>query len=162
MLPSVISEKIMPCKDIFDTKIKLLEERLHQAATPLQMSALADEWLKQYLMEGYSNDRGKITVSSNLIVGSGGLVNIDDLAHCVCMSVRNFERNFILGTGMAHKQLCCVMRFNTALNLKLISPKSTRTIIAHEAGYFDQMHLIKDFKRFAVKRHPPYSGIRHY
>lgn len=158
ILPSAVSEKIVGCGEIFDSRIRLLEERLHEADTPLQMCSLADEWLMSHL-KTLANIGNKITLSSNIIVQCGGLVNIDDLAHFSCMSIRNFERSFMLGTGMSPKQLCCIARFNTALNLKLNAPKSTWTIIAHGAGYFDQMHLIKDFKRFCGEA--PSSLLRH-
>ena len=64
------------------------------------------------------------------------------------MSMRNFERTFINETGMTPKQLCCISRFNHALELKLNYPAINWTSIAYQSGYFDQMHLIKDFKRF--------------
>ncbi len=63
------------------------------------------------------------------------------------MSIRSFERHFNEQVGMSPKQLCCVTRFNHALDLKLKTPAIDWTTIAYKSGYFDQMHLIKDFKR---------------
>jgi AraC-like DNA-binding protein len=48
--------------------------------------------------------------------------------------------------GMSPKLYCRVSRLDYALRLKECDPGSTWTDITYQAGYFDQMHLIKDFK----------------
>lgn len=65
------------------------------------------------------------------------------------MSIRNFERSFHSATDMSPKMPCCVTRFNKALELKLQNPKMPWTSVAHQTGYFDQMHIIKEFKKFS-------------
>lgn len=45
--------------------------------------------------------------------------------------------------------LCCVTRFNNALEAKMQNFKADWTSIAHQTVYFHQMHLIKEFKRFS-------------
>lgn len=78
-----------------------------------------------------------------------GFMHVDVLAQNANMSMRNFERLFNLVTGIAPKLLCSITRFNHALELKVQNPKMAWTSVAHQSGYFDQMHLIKDFKRFS-------------
>ena len=107
-------------------------------------------------MDNYSE---RITIAANLITKNAGLVNIDSLAHFTCMSMRNFERIFTNETGMSPKQLCCISRFNNALELKLKYPSMKWISVAHQSGYFDQMHLIKDFKRFCGEA--PASLLKH-
>ncbi len=64
------------------------------------------------------------------------------------MSVRTFERRFTEQVGVAPKMYLKLFRLNQALHLRLLSPAKSWTAIAHECGYFDQMHFIKDFKQF--------------
>jgi AraC-like DNA-binding protein len=64
------------------------------------------------------------------------------------MSVRNFERRFLEQVGVSPKSFCRLVRFNSALNFKINNPKTSWTKVAYEFGYYDSMHLIKDFKQF--------------
>ncbi|MEO7120035.1 MAG: helix-turn-helix domain-containing protein [Ginsengibacter sp.] len=158
--PLEIADKIIWSEDIFNSEIKLLHEQLYEATTLAAMAALANSWLLPYLNKKRPVDfKDRITAAANLITKNAGLVNIDTLADHACMSMRNFERIFISETGMSPKQLCCISRFNNALDLKLNYPHLKWTCIAHKSGYFDQMHLIKDFKRFCGEA--PSSLLKH-
>ncbi len=50
---------------------------------------------------------------------------------------------------MNPKAYARIVRFSKAYRLHETFPQLSWTEIAHTAGYFDQMHLIKDFKEFA-------------
>ena len=160
VLPLELTDKIVWSEDIFNSDIKLLHERLSEAESAQAKVNLANDWLLLYLnknkMDNYSE---RITIAANLITKNAGLVNIDSLAHFTCMSMRNFERIFTNETGMSPKQLCCISRFNNALQLKLNYPSMKWISVAHQSGYFDQMHLIKDFKRFCGEA--PASLLKH-
>ena len=77
------------------------------------------------------------------------MVNVDQLAYDANMSIRTFERHFIDQVGISPKLFCNITRFNYALALKFKNPQLDWTSIASTCGYYDQMHLIKDFKKFA-------------
>lgn len=158
--PLEIADKIVWSGDIFNSEINLLHEQLYEAKSVAAMAELANNWLLQYLNKKRRVDyKDRITATANLITKNAGLINLDTLAHYACMSMRNFERIFISETGMSPKQLCCISRFNNALELKLSYPSIKWTSIAHQSGYFDQMHLVKDFKRFCGEA--PASLIKH-
>lgn len=158
--PLEIANKIIWSRDLFNSEINLLQEQLYEAKNVNIMAKVADEWLLKFLRKKRSfNYKNCITVAANIITKNAGLINLDKLANFACMSVRNFERVFIQETGMSPKQLCCICRFNNALERKLNNPSMNWTSIAHQSGYFDQMHLIKDFKRFCGNA--PTSLIKH-
>lgn len=147
--PHEIVDKIVWSGDIFKSDIKILHEKLFDTKSLVAMTELLNVWLLHYLNKKRRVDyKAFITAAANLIIKNGGLVNIESLAANACMSKRNFERIFINEIGMTAKELCCISRFNNALDLKLNSPSMNWTSIAHQSGFFDQMHLIKDFKRF--------------
>lgn len=158
--PVEIVDKIVWSGDIYKSDIQLLHEQLYEAKSVTAMAELANNWLLNYLNKKRRVDyKDRITVIANLITKSAGLININTLADYACMSMRNLERIFINETGMSPKQLCCIARFNNALELKLSYPSMKWTSIAHQSGYFDQMHLIKDFKRFCGEA--PSSLLKH-
>lgn len=147
--PYETTDKILGTGGIPDLKLKCLYERLAEADSMTARAELSNQWLLQWLNKQRSIDcTDSITASANLIIKQAGLVSLDKLVHCANMSIRSFERHFNEQVGISPKQLCCISRFNHALDLKLRRRDLDWTSIAYEAGYFDQMHLIKDFKRF--------------
>jgi AraC-like DNA-binding protein len=141
--------KLIGANDIFDVRFKLFYEQLCGAADFHEMAILANEFLLVYLKKQKSFEyKDAITSFSNIILRRRGLVNIKKMAYQANMSLKNFERHFTEQVGLSPKIFGCVARFNHAISLKLKNPKENWTSIAFESGYFDQMHLIKDFKRF--------------
>ena len=65
------------------------------------------------------------------------------------MSTRQFERAFKDRMGVSPKFYSRLVRFGKAWLLKENNPSITWTQVAYECNYFDQMHLIRDFKVFA-------------
>jgi len=64
------------------------------------------------------------------------------------LGVRQFERRFSEQVGLPPKLFTRIVRFNAALEAKVNAPRRRWTDIAHEFGYFDQMHMIRDFEDF--------------
>lgn len=145
-----ITNRIIHSEDIFGAGVKSLLSQLCGARDLLEMATLAEAYLlgqlrKQKSFEG--NDW--VTAISNKILRSGGSLPIESLAYEVNMSARSFERHFSESVGLSPKLFSSITRFNRAFGLKLQHPEMGWTSIAHACGYFDQTHMIKDFKRFA-------------
>ncbi len=150
-IPSTeVLNKIAWSEELFDGSIDLLHEQLCYCKDVYQMGAVADTYLlKQLKKQKLTDNKNRISHIVNSIDNRKGLINIDALASDVNMSVRNFERHFSEHIGIPPKLYCCISRFNHALDFKLRNPHRSWTSVAHEVGYFDQMHLIKDFKKFS-------------
>ncbi len=78
-----------------------------------------------------------------------GNVGIKDLGQISGLGVRQFERRFLGELGMTPKCFAKLIRFQTALDSKLAAPEKSWLEIAHLLDYHDQMHLIRDFRRYA-------------
>jgi transcriptional regulator GlxA family with amidase domain len=63
--------------------------------------------------------------------------------------MRQFERVSKERIGVPPKLFARLVRFSKAYRLRERLPLLSWTSIAFECGYFDQMHLIRDFKEFA-------------
>jgi AraC-like DNA-binding protein len=83
------------------------------------------------------------------ILKTGGMIKIDALVKSAYMSNRQFERVFKERMGVSAKFYCRLVRFTKAWLLKETKPDITWIQVAYECNYFDQMHLIRDFKEFA-------------
>ena len=58
------------------------------------------------------------------------------------------ERKFISVVGMSPKQLSRIVRMQSTLKMLEQKNFASLTSLAHENGYYDQAHFIKDFKEF--------------
>ncbi len=74
-------------------------------------------------------------------------VRIKHVARDSAMSVRSYERQFAGEMGMSPKSFARLARFARAIDLKR-SGEGSWLNISHDLGYFDQMHMSKDFQIF--------------
>jgi AraC-like DNA-binding protein len=84
-----------------------------------------------------------------LVAQDRGLHNVRRIAKSLNTSVRQLERKSLEFAGMTPQTMARVARFVHALELKQASPGKralTWTEIAHTSGYYDQAHLIRDFR----------------
>lgn len=75
-------------------------------------------------------------------------VRIGDIAGEVCMGKKQFERVFCHHVGMMPKEYARIVRFQKTL-LMMQSGVTGYADIAFAAGYSDQSHFIREFKKFA-------------
>lgn len=76
------------------------------------------------------------------------LYSIGQLADESYLSLRQLERNFIRYIGISPKTYYRMHRFLQLLQAKHNAPEQKWGSLAHEFGYYDQMHLVKEFKDF--------------
>lgn len=133
--------------ELLGNEINGISEQLREEASPQKMKAIVENYLLKKLDK--VKQRLPIDYILPLVIREGGLLNIDRLASDACLSKRQFERVFKDRIGLSPKFFSRLVRFSNAWVLKESSPGLSWIKIAHECGYFDQMHLIRDFKEFA-------------
>jgi AraC-like DNA-binding protein len=74
---------------------------------------------------------------------------LEEWAAMACLSLRQFERNFITRVGISPKLFIRIVRFEYAMKIKNDYPEKNWSEIALECGYTDSSHLLKEFKEFA-------------
>ncbi|HEY0495966.1 MAG TPA: AraC family transcriptional regulator [Kutzneria sp.] len=78
---------------------------------------------------------------------------VDDLAAAVGLSTRQLRRRFSIAVGLRPKAYGRVVRLHAALNLAAASAKPAWADIAQQCGFYDQPHLIAEFR--AATGRPP-------
>jgi AraC-like DNA-binding protein len=73
---------------------------------------------------------------------------VAQIARHVGMSTRQFERKSLEYFGLSPSMLNRIARFQRALLLGS-SPNMSWLEVAHAADYYDQMHMVRDFRAFA-------------
>ena len=75
---------------------------------------------------------------------ASGRCNVGDAARMAGISERQFERRSMEWAGVSPKSLARVSRFQRAIQ-ECRSGHGNWIDIAHKVGYYDQMHLVRDF-----------------
>jgi AraC-like DNA-binding protein len=141
-----LTNRIYSADELFGSAGKELLEQLHAAPSIEEMAKYADTFLlTQCKKVKTSHITACITTLSEKLFLGQDLPTVNEYAYIANMSLRNFERRFHELVGVAPKFYFKLMRFNKAISIKTISPKKNWTGIAHECGYFDQTHMVKDF-----------------
>ena len=89
-----------------------------------------------------------VAAVANRFLSERGVLGIGDAAAEAELSVRQFERQFNEQVGVPPKLYARIVRFNAALEAKMSAPRRLWTDIAHDFGYYDQMHMVRDFEDF--------------
>lgn len=126
--------------------IKELEGRLGDCPSFRSRVKVADTFLTRRIPDAQSADG--IVIATRVIDVNKGRVRIPDLASSAGISQRQFEREFGARFGLSPKLYARIVRFQAALDSKARSAAKSWTEVAHEFGYYDQMHMIHDFEEF--------------
>ncbi len=132
---------------LFGSEIRIVNEKLKEARSWLDMKNIAEAFLLQKL------DRLKTALPFDYAIRElmeyNGNLSIEKTASLSCLSIRQFERKCIERIGLSPKLFARLIRFSNAYHLKETHHDLSWTSIAHSCGYYDQMHFLKDFKEFA-------------
>jgi transcriptional regulator GlxA family with amidase domain len=91
---------------------------------------------------------------------SGGRVSVAELARAADLSTRQLERRFHERVGFAPKLFARLVRFQRALSLLRAGGASLGEVAA-ACGYYDQPHLVRDFRRFAHESPARFLRVEH-
>ena len=134
-------------QDIFGREINHVIEQFSNAISNADRIVIAEAFLFRQITK--STKPAPIDLVMPDILKHSGMLKIEQLAKTACLSNRQFERVFKERIGLSPKFYSRLVRFTKAWLMKENQPAITWTAIAYECGYFDQMHLIRDFQAFA-------------
>ena len=129
---------------------RTLESKLGAPTTGIRALAdkvLALEKILTKLLYESKTDFRILRIASK-IVERAGMISIDDLADESRLSSRQLERRFLNDVGLGPKLLSRILRFQQVFRAVDADLTSWPTV-ALDCGYYDQAHLIKDFRQFA-------------
>jgi AraC-like DNA-binding protein len=146
-MEEMLRHKEFDGEDIFGAEINDTIDALANAAGHIEMKTIAEAFLIRQATK--LKRPAPIDFVLREILKYSGLAKIDRLAKQACMSNRQFERVFKERMGLSPKFYSRHVRFAKAWLMKENNPAVTWTEIAYKCGYFDQMHMIRDFQAFA-------------
>ena len=136
----------LPLDEITDRTVEfddaVLAERVAAARTPSARIAAVDTWLKLHAAEPDPRiDRAVALLAAGR--------SVDEVAHEVNLSRQHLRRRFLRQVGVGPKTFARVTRFQRLVASIRRDANLSWAAAAADSGYFDQSHLIADFRDFA-------------
>ena len=121
-----------------------LYEQLATAGNHATRIRLVEAFLLRYV------DKSRLDLdiagAVTLIEQTQAMLRIEELAQKIGLSQSALERRFQRCVGVAPRKFASLVRLKNVVQLR--EQGVDLTTIAHTAGYYDQAHFIRDFKRF--------------
>ena len=142
-----LPNQLVPLRCISSVNTAELENRLYEASSFVDRILIVERFLLDLLYKQrrkYNFER--IEHCLKIINRSKCTVTIDQLAAEACFSRKQFERVFSEYVGATPKQFIKTIRFQHAISYKSRHMSATLTDLTYTCGYYDQAHMINDFK----------------
>ena len=124
-----------------------LMEQLRTAPGGEHFAAVVQGFLLDRLEEHYKDDAA-LDEAVKLIRSTHGQLSIEEVGERVGLSRKQLERKFVSTVGTTPKTFSRISRFLNICHHLDGYRDSTLTRLAHECGYFDQAHFIREFCTF--------------
>jgi len=129
-----------------------LESRLNDTESFNGRIQVMETFLLSRLKTGRKDwETNRILHTLSLINIAKGMITVEALASAVCLGRKQFERTFTTCVGASPKQFLRTVRFQHSLYQKQKNKELMLTELAYRCGYFDQSHMIADYKSFSGK-----------
>ena len=121
---------------------------LENALTSTESDKLCILLIEQFLLKRLTciAEHNLKRIGSTIQLINSGESDISRLADAACVSKKQFSRIFSEYIGFNPKEFSRTIRFQRALNILENDGQISLTTLAYQCGYFDQSHMIKEFK----------------
>ncbi len=152
-LAPMLVDSAAPLEDVWGGRARVLMERIAEARTACEACRALAGALP------LAGPTGPALRALTALAASHGRASLDGLARQANLSLRQFRRRAIEASGYSPKHLARVLRFRRASGL-IASGRRDYAALAADCGYYDQAHLIADFREFAGMTPVEYAAYR--
>jgi AraC-like DNA-binding protein len=136
-----ITDRTIALADVWGSKAQNVESRILEAGS----MAAAARVLSSALAAPLGGPDAVRRAIAAITVAHGD-IDLEWVARQAGLSARQFRRRCLEASGLTPKHLCRVLRFRHAC--AMAGQTADWAEVAAAAGYFDQSHLIRDFREF--------------
>jgi AraC-like DNA-binding protein len=147
--PAVLANENGDGRDLIGNGIDILWQRLAEKDTFQERIRVAEDYLLPFAIKALP--KTTVMETAQHTYRCKGAVRIRDLAGDSSLGLRQYDRRFVTEIGFSPKLFARMTRFQSALDAKRMAPQRSWMNIAHHLGYFDQMHMVRDFKSLGGK-----------
>lgn len=144
-----LTNETLDLYDLFGAPARELEEQLDDLPTLEEKVKHIENFLLDRLSLKTNDAWNRISHTIGLINQSNGMITLDKLASEACLCRKQHERVFKEMVGLSPKQFLKVIRFQYALYAHQHHSIESLTELAYRCGYYDQSHMIHDFRELS-------------
>jgi AraC-like DNA-binding protein len=133
-----VDRAFLPCRDLND-----LDGRLYQQLDFVQRARICELWLLRHF---HGQRPNLLDRALSLVYQATGDIDVGKLAKRLEVSSRHLGRLFRRHTGLGTKSFAQIVRIQTACRHLLVGSAGSLEL-AGELGFFDQAHLLNEYKR---------------
>ncbi len=142
---SVFSENYEDMELILGKEFREYCEQVRVSTDINQKVILSNQYLCKQLERNHPEST-YLNRAAELIRNTNGVEKIDELPNRIYISLRQLQREFKQKIGVTPKQYYRIARLNDVNRMLEKNGHIEFTKIAHDCGYADQAHFIRDFK----------------
>jgi AraC-like DNA-binding protein len=131
-------------QDLLSNETIELEDKLFNSPNNRQRITLLENFLIKRLI--HNNEFERVEHALKIIENSKGQIKAQDIAHEVCLGIKQLERTFSKYVGINPKKYASIVRFQNVIQMKRKHKNSSMFQLTFDNGYYDQPHFIHDFK----------------
>jgi len=131
---------------IFGNSLKETELKLMEAKNNAEILVIIERFL--FKLAASIREETPFDAAMGELLEQKGNMTVESMAGYACKSTRQLERLSLERLGMSPRLFSKLVRFGNAFSLKEVRPDLNWRHIAQLSGYYDQTHLIRDFKTF--------------
>ena len=135
-----IPDAILPLEDLWGARARALGDRLANTLSAAEQARVLESALPP-------SQSGPVERALAWLERSAGQASLDRLAAEANLSARQFRRLCLERTGYTPKLLARILRFRRAS--QLLTAGRPAADVALDCGYYDQPHLINEYKSFS-------------
>lgn len=139
-----LTDRALSAPEVMGSDICTLHEQLRAAGNIGTRVQRAEAFLMQRVPQ--ARPFHPVQPAASALLRQKGAVDLGSLVQASRLSTRRFERKFEEQVGVTPKLYSRIIRVDHALHMKCLHPQRSWAEVTYEAGYYDQMHLIKEFK----------------
>lgn len=148
-----LSDRVAPLEDFWGPCAAEIEERVAAAKTDIERVRVVQQALMHRADHARPANDPVLAACVRRAIDSGGTASVDELAAHAHLSSRQLERRFLSAVGLTPKFLSRIIRFRRVFEQVGHAGQIDWRRAALACGYYDQAHLIRDFRAFADR--PP-------
>lgn len=143
-----LRDSIINLEEVFCKEGIEVDDMLAEASTIKEKSNILNLFFTSIALKKRSEKEQIVSALINFILKNKGLISSSQMVKFTGYTERHIERLFMESIGLNPKNFANIIKLHNFLQqLKSKSDKTNLTEIAYQAGYIDQSHLIKEFKK---------------
>ena len=155
---SSLADRSIPIQQVFGSKMDGLESEVLATQDEDEMTAAANAFLLDRKPEA-DNKAGQVRQLVERILHERDILTVDDFAARTGIGVRSLQRLFNQYVGVNPKWVIRRYRLHELLEQMHSGKRIDWAQLAVELGYFDQAHLINDFRSITGHAPTEYPGL---